>query len=222
LQKFYKMAGIWRWKTAQFAERKWWQRYLKNKDVDTYLQWKKEYWQGLTSKCNHYFSIKKEDTILDAGCGPAGVFIAFHENKVTAFDPLLDSYENDLPHFEKKMYPNVSFENAGLEDFKSVEKFDLLFCMNAINHVHDIEKSFDNLVSLAKQNAHLIITIDAHTHTIFKKIFKLFPGDILHPHQYDLNEYQNMLIQRGCKIIGTELLKHEFFFDHYMLIAKKN
>ena len=120
------------------------------------------------------------------------------------------------------MYTNVSFENAGLEDFKTVEKFDVLFCMNAINHVHDIDSSFDNLISFAKPNAHLVITIDAHTHTIFKKIFKLIPGDILHPHQYDLNEYQNMLIQRGCKIIGTELLKHEFFFDHYMLIARKN
>jgi hypothetical protein len=30
-----------------------------------------------------------------------------------------------------------------------------------------------------------------------------------------------MLTQRGCELLGTELLKHEFFFDHYLLVAKK-
>ena len=34
-------------------------------------------------------------------------------------------------------------------------------------------------------------------------------------------EYQEMLTQRDCKMIATELLKHEFFFDHYLLIAEK-
>ncbi len=215
------MAGIWRWKTAQYAERKWWQQYLKNKDVTQYLNWKKEYWKNLLLKCHHYFILKTEYNILDAGCGPAGIFIAFDKNKVTAFDPLLDTYELDLNHFKKSMYPNVEFINAGLEDFSSGKMFDVIFCMNAINHVHDISKSVDKLIEHAVTGAYIVITIDAHTHTIFKKIFQLLPGDILHPHQYDLNEYQNMLTQRGCTIEGTELLKHAFFFDHYMLIAKK-
>ena len=216
------MAGIWRWKTAQFAERKWWQLYLKNKNVDEYLKWKKEYWLSLIAKCNHYFTIKKDDTILDAGCGPAGIFVALNENKITAFDPLIDSYEMDLRHFKKTMYENAVFVNAGLEDFKTTQKFDVLFCMNAINHVHDINKCFDNLTSWASPNAYIVVTIDAHTHRTFKNLFRLLPGDILHPHQYDLNEYQQMILTRDCTIIGTELLKHEFFFDHYMLIAKKN
>lgn len=215
------MAGIWRWKTAQFAERKWWKRYLKGKDVQSYLTWKKEYWQNLLNICQHYFFIKPNQQILDAGCGPAGMFMIFPQHEITAFDPLIEEYENDLPHFKKAMYPNVHFYKNGLEDFASDNKFDVIFCMNAINHVHDIDKSFDKLIALAAPNARIVITIDAHTHTIFKKIFTLIPGDILHPHQYDLNEYQNMLTQRGCSIQGTELLKHTFLFDHYMLIAEK-
>ncbi|MBK6820128.1 MAG: methyltransferase domain-containing protein [Bacteroidetes bacterium] len=211
----------WRWNAAQFAERKWWQNYLKNKDIPGYLSWKKEYWQNLLKKCTHYFSIHSEDSILDAGCGPAGMFMLFENNKTVAFDPLIDVYETDLPHFKKNMYPYVHFVNSGLEDFTSTEKFDILFCMNAINHVHDIEKSFDHLIAYANPDAHIIVTIDAHNHSTFKHLFRLLPGDILHPHQYDLNEYQQMLIQRGCEILGTELLKHEFFFDHYLLVAKK-
>jgi len=216
------MAGIWRWKTAQYAERRWWQRYLKRKDVMDYLTWKKKYWTKLTDQCRHYLTITENDTILDAGCGPSGIFMVFDKNEVTAFDPLIEEYQKDLLHFDHAMYPNVTFVKAGLEDFSAEQRFDLIFCMNAINHVHDIEKSFDRLISFASPNAFIVMTIDAHTHTIFKKIFRLLPGDILHPHQYDLNEYQQMFLQRGCSIEGTELLKHEFFFDHYMLIVRKN
>ncbi len=212
----------WRWAAAQFAERKWWQNYLKGKDIATYLAWKKEYWTNLQKKCTHYFSIQASEKILDAGCGPAGMFMLFDNNETVAFDPLINQYEKDLPHFKKQMYPGVQFVNAGLEDFETPNKFDVIFCMNAINHVHDIEKSFENLISFANKNAHIVVTIDAHNHSIFKHIFRLLPGDILHPHQYDLNEYQKMLTNRGCTLLASELLKHEFFFDHYLLIARKN
>lgn len=215
------MDRTWRWKAAQYAERKWWQNYLKHKDVPEYLRWKTAYWNDLLKKCTHYFTVRENDTVLDAGCGPAGMYMLFDKNKTVAFDPLIDTYETDLPHFEKKMYPHVEFVNAGLEDFKSENKFDLIFCMNAINHVQDIEKSFDNLVSFAGPSAHIAVTIDAHNHSFFKHLFRMLPGDILHPHQYDLNEYQNMLTRRGCEILGTELLKHEFLFDHYLLVARK-
>ncbi len=215
------MAGIWRWKTAQYAERKWWQRYLKNKEVTPYLTWKKEYWLTLLSRCHHYFILKTEHRVLDAGCGPAGIFITLPDNEVTAFDPLINEYEHDLPHFKKSMYPHVTFIKAGLEEFHADKTFDVIFCMNAINHVHDIEQSTDRLVSFASPGAYIVITIDAHTHSIFKKIFRLLPGDILHPQQFDLNEYQRMFTSRGCDIEGTELLKHSFLFDHYMLIVRK-
>jgi 2-polyprenyl-6-hydroxyphenyl methylase/3-demethylubiquinone-9 3-methyltransferase len=77
------------------------------------------------------------------------------------------------------------------------------------------------LIELAKPNAFVIVTIDAHNYSFFKKIFRLLPGDILHPHQYDLNEYEKFLTSRNCDLIKSIHLKQEFFFDHYMLIAQK-
>lgn len=215
------MKKNWRWQAAQFAERKWWQNYLKNKNIPEYLDWKKAYWLQLMARCTPYFSIDAGNKVLDAGCGPAGMFMLFDQQGTVAFDPLIDTYETDLPHFSKSMYPNVRFVNAGLENFESDEFFDRIFCMNAINHVQDINKSFDRLISRASAGARIVVTIDAHNHSFFKFLFRLLPGDILHPHQYDLNEYQKMLTQRGCEILGTELLKQEFFFDHYLLIARK-
>ena len=93
--------------------------------------------------------------------------------------------------------------------------------MNAINHVHDIQKSYDRLIENAADGAWVVVTIDAHNFSFFKHAFRLLPGDILHPHQYDLNEYQHFMTSRNCEVVASIHLKHEFFFDHYMIIAQK-
>jgi len=215
------MTESWRWKAAQFAERKWWQYYLKGKDPQQYKDWKYGYWQKLLQTCAHYFSWQDSFRVLDAGCGPAGIFMALPHNELTAFDPLLQQYQQDLPHFYPLDYPWVRFQQATMEDFRASEPFDAIFCMNAINHVQNIHTSFDALAACAQKGTYLVVTIDAHTHTIFKHLFRLLPGDVLHPQQLDVNEYQNHLLRRGFELLGTELLSHTFFFDHYMLIARK-
>jgi 2-polyprenyl-6-hydroxyphenyl methylase/3-demethylubiquinone-9 3-methyltransferase len=80
---------------------------------------------------------------------------------------------------------------------------------------------FFEMAGKRKLSSNIIVTIDAHNHSFFKKLFRLLPGDILHPHQYDLKEYEDFLTSRNCDIIQSIHLKHDFFFDHYMLIAKK-
>mgnify|MGYP000479306051 CR=1 FL=1 len=221
LHKENTMSGKWRWKTAQMAERKWWQIYLKDKDVTAYLIWKKQYWQDLLNRCAPYFSIKKDDVILDAGCGPAGMYMLFNENSCVAFDPLIKAYEADLPHFKKVMYPSVRFVEAGLEDFSEPRSFQVIFCMNAINHVHSMDKAFDVVVGSTQQNSKIVVSIDVHNFSFFKFLFRLIPGDILHPHQYDLKEYSRFLESRNCKIEQAVCIKQEFFFDHYVLVARK-
>jgi 2-polyprenyl-3-methyl-5-hydroxy-6-metoxy-1,4-benzoquinol methylase len=144
------------WKIAQTAERKWWQIYLKNKDVASYHTWKLAYWKDLLATLSDRLTLNPEAKILDAGCGPAGIFMAFPDNEVTAFDPLIDQYEADLPHFKRTLYPNVRFVTAQIENFDDGEKYDTIFCMNAINHVADIRKSYGNLARLLQPNGKLV------------------------------------------------------------------
>ena len=89
-----------RWKIAQAAEIRWWQRYLKNKDTGDYATWKKAYWTkllseiGLSALLNPNTAAQK---ILDAGCGPAGIFMVLTpQHQLTALDPLLNDYEKKL------------------------------------------------------------------------------------------------------------------------------
>jgi 2-polyprenyl-3-methyl-5-hydroxy-6-metoxy-1,4-benzoquinol methylase len=207
-----------RWKIAQAAEIRWWQNYLGKKPKADYLKWKKAYWETFLKDISVVLNPK--DKVLDAGCGPAGIFMLFDKQEVDAMDPLLDQYSEKLDHFKKADYPNVNFYSEPLETFQPREPYDKVFCLNAINHVADLDLCFDKLVEFVKPGGSLIVSIDAHNYWGFKKIFRLLPGDILHPHQYDLKEYQEMLTSRNCEIQHSILYKKEFFFDYYILVAK--
>ena len=230
-----------RWKIAQAAEIRWWQRYLKNKPTADYAAWKRQYWRdllteiGLNAEKSPVFDVYTEGSnatqnaqltthhsILDAGCGPAGIFMVFKNAAVDALDPLLDSYEATLPHFKKSNFPNVRFFSKPLESFVAEKPYDAVFCLNAINHVADLSRCFDVLVGATKRGGTLVISIDAHNFPFLKRLFQALPGDILHPHQYDLAEYMAMLTERGCRIERVILKKHEFIFNYYVLVATKN
>ena len=208
----------WRWKIAQAAEIKWWKQYLKKQTPAEYLKNKRNYWQRILNDLS--ISIEPQHVILDAGCGPAGIFIHFPNQRVDAVDPLLEAYEKELPHFDPNQYPNTRFFCAPLENWKVPQKYDFVFCLNAINHVENLEKSLDVIVSAVDKKGTLIISIDAHNHWLMKKIFQVLPGDILHPHQYDLQEYQKMLELRNGQLLCTKCLKKGFLFNYYALIVQ--
>ena len=208
-----------RWKIAQFFENFWWKNYLKGKTPQEYLTWKSNYW-------NHFlFDVGTTQShllhpIIDIGCGPAGIFTILNQKEVTALDPLLEEYEK-LAIFNKSDYPTVDFVQSSFEDFKSPKKYQTIFCLNAINHFIDIGVSFKKLNEICENKGQLFLSIDAHNHSFFKKLFSLLPFDILHPHQYDLAEYQSFLNENGFEIGKTKLVKKEFFFSYYLLVANK-
>jgi 2-polyprenyl-3-methyl-5-hydroxy-6-metoxy-1,4-benzoquinol methylase len=211
-----------RWKLAQAAEIRWWQGYLKNKPTTDYAVWKTKYWQDLLKEIGLDTQITEGSRILDAGCGPAGIFMIFKNQELDALDPLLDEYEAKLPHFRRENYPNVQFFSQPLESFSDKKGvYDTVFCLNAINHVADLQRAFDVLVDATKSGGTLVVSIDAHNYSFLKTIFQALPGDILHPHQFDLAEYSDMLTSRGCRIERTLLKKSEFIFNYYVLVATK-
>jgi 2-polyprenyl-6-hydroxyphenyl methylase/3-demethylubiquinone-9 3-methyltransferase len=212
-----------RWKIAQWFELQWWKRYLSGKSKEEYVVWKTNYWLQLMRTLELEKAIEAADSIIDFGCGPFGLPLANRhwKKQLTAVDPLLDEYAATIPFFDKQDYSGTHFISQSMEDFSSPKKFDLVFCMNAINHVHSMDKAFDVGVNSAKQTSKIVVSIDAHNYSFFKILFRLIPGDILHPHQYDLKEYSSFLESRNCAIKKAVCIKKEFFFNHYVLVAKK-
>lgn len=210
-----------KWRLAQYLELRWWKNYLRGKNKAEYLQWKQSYWQQLLQKVGEGLLIEPGKTVCDMGCGPAGIFIALPEHQVTAVDPLIGKYEKHTSFFKKSDYPNVGFVESTIEDFESTEKFDVVFCMNAINHVHDMENAFKKLKEVCAEGGTLVVSVDAHNYSFFKHLFRWVPGDMLHPQQYDLDEYKQFLEKQGFKILKTELLKMEWVFGHWVVVAEK-
>lgn len=208
-----------RWNLAQTLEVQWWKRYLTNKEPDDYLVWKRDYWIQLLKELRTV-NVEPDNFVLDAGCGPAGVFIALDEAQVTAIDPLLDKYQ-DLPHFQPSRCPNVEFETRTIESLEYQKKFDVVFCLNAINHVADIDLAYDKLCDAVKEDGQLVVSIDAHKSQFLKQIFKVLPGDVLHPHQYDLKDYEKFLNVRGFKVEQTLLKTTGRIFDYYVQVARR-
>lgn len=208
----------WRWNIAQAAEWRWWKRYLKNKSPEEYLHWKRQYWRTLLQELD--LDIPSKARCLDAGCGPAGIFMVLEQQSVAAVDPLLDRYEAELDHFVPDNYPWVRFVNEPLETFEPLQPFDYAFCLNAINHVQDLDRCWAALKEAVKPGGTLVVSIDAHNHRFFKHIFRLIPGDVLHPHQYDLEEYQQMGLADGWQLQRVHLKDQQFFFNYYVLVLK--
>jgi 2-polyprenyl-6-hydroxyphenyl methylase/3-demethylubiquinone-9 3-methyltransferase len=209
-----------KWKIAQQLEYKWWSRYLEYKNPEAYLKWKLGYWQDLLKSVEAFIPLPEQKTVLDAGCGPAGIFMALGNNAVTAIDPLLNKYKEFI-HFDETKYPFVAFQQCTIEELDEKDKFDYIFCINAINHVNDLSLSYDKLVDALKPGGYLVISTDAHRSSFLKKIFQWLPGDMLHPHQYSMEEYDAFLSKRNMKIIENIHYKQELIFDYMITIAQK-
>ncbi len=208
-----------RWHVAQFFEIRWWQRYLGKRDPAAYLDWKRQYWRDFLAQSG--LLVPPGARVLDAGCGPAGIFTVLEEQEVDAVDPLLHRYEKNLPHFRPAEHPNVHFINALLEKFFPDRQYDFIFCLNALNHVASLQQSLGRLAALTAPGGTLAVSVDAHNHTLFKRLFRTMPGDILHPHQLDLEEYRALLAAPGWMVQPPVLLKKGFFFNYYLLLAQK-
>lgn len=210
----------WKWKLAQKLEFIWWKRYLQDKDPDTYLDRKKRYWQDLLARMSPWLPLPGNQQILDAGCGPAGIFLVLEGNQVDAIDSLLGKYEQ-LSHFQPQNVPWTRFRTLSMEDLDETEKYDVIFCMNAINHVRNLPLCYDKLVKALKPEGYLVVSTDAHRNRFLKKLFQLLPGDMLHPVQLDIREYENFLTERKMHILKSFLSKREPIFDYYVTVSQK-
>jgi 2-polyprenyl-6-hydroxyphenyl methylase/3-demethylubiquinone-9 3-methyltransferase len=208
-----------RWEIAQFFERKWWKNYLRKKNPDEYLYKKKKYWNNFISEISHLLSLTNDHQYLDLGCGPAGIFMVLPGNTI-AVDPLMENYRL-LSHFKAEEYKNVSFISATAEDVNINTEFDVIFCLNVINHVKDMQQCLNQIHRLCKNDGKTVISVDAHNYKFFRIVFKYLHLDILHPYQLNLSEYKKRIEDQGFFITAEKCLRRSFIFNYYVIVAVK-
>ena len=211
-----------KWRLAQFLELLWWKRYLTKKEVKEYAIWKKEYWNSFIIKTGVGEYLNKDTLALDVGCGPAGIFISLNEQQVVAVDPLISSYESNLEHFKRSNYPNVSFVSKAFEDFETEKDFDVIFCLNAVNHFRDFRFSIEKLQAMLNKGGVLVLSIDVHRFLFFKHLFRIIPGDALHPHQHSRSDYIGFMKSfSSLGLLSHQVLNRGNIFNYEVLIYRK-
>ena len=58
-----------KWKLAQAAEIRWWDKYLKTRDKEEYYQWKKSYWNDFISNLKLDLTVPGQVTPDARKCG---------------------------------------------------------------------------------------------------------------------------------------------------------
>ncbi|MBI1222421.1 MAG: methyltransferase domain-containing protein [Bacteroidetes bacterium] len=209
-----------RWKIAQKAELKWWKNYLGKHESTEYLQWKKSYWIDFLNKIAVH--PKKDDICLDAGCGPAGINIVLGNTSFTCVDPLLNSYREQF-NAHTVQNEKHQFRQQHLEDLKETAHYDLIFCLNVINHVSDWKLAGQNLWNALKPGGTLVLSTDVHRIPWLKYPFRLFQWDILHPQQHSESDYLHWFKSafRESALVRNNTLKKTGFFRYQVFVLKK-
>lgn len=210
-----------RWKLAQSLEWRWWYRYLRKREPEAYLVWKHTYWLDILQRTGVDTTVLQGASVLDAGCGPAGIFIALSGSEVTAIDPLLAHY-NELPHFNPANYPWVDFRPQRIENMQDIGCFQYAFCLNAINHVADIRACLGNLNAALVTGGTMILSTDVHRSSALRALFRALPGDVLHPQQHVAAAYQQFLQEAGFTLEREFVMKKGRVFDYRVYIARKD
>lgn len=209
----------WRWRLAQFLELRWWQAYLRKLNWTNYVEAKRRHWRKVLVAVD--LTLNGGERVLEAGCGPAGIFTILQAQQVDAIDPLMLEYEHNLPDFSRDQFPYVHFQSMMLEQLDKKNAYDLVFCLNAINHVSNLPLAIQCLAQSLKPTGTMVISIDLHRHHFFKFIFRLIPGDLLHPQQDSLKDYVVLLEKHGLQIEKNQVLKKGWIFDYVAIKAKK-
>ncbi|MBL7802712.1 MAG: methyltransferase domain-containing protein [Saprospiraceae bacterium] len=207
-----------RWRIAQFFELRWWQRYLSGRERSVYYQWKSRYWTAILD--THWLWPAPGERILDAGCGPAGVFVVLGQYPVDAIDPLLDAYEHHLAQFNRADFPWVRFYALPLEQFSAPMPYDRIYCLNALNHVASLSGCLKRFSDMITPDGLLVCTLDTHRYKWASRVFRAFPGDILHPHQYTASEYATLFEGAGFEIEQQCRLKKGTIFDYTLFTMR--
>lgn len=203
-----------RWILAQFFEKWWWRQYLSKKDITTYRRDKIKYWHTFL---NHIEVNQPENKkVLDAGCGPAGIFCALSEtNTIIGVDPLIDQYQE---HFQTLVQPgsNVTLIKENLESYQSNEPFNYIFCLNAINHVQQYDLCLQRLFQNGNKETLYIFSSDVHHSYLLAGIMKWLSWlDVLHPIQMTKDEYEESFKANGFEVKQSKLCKAGLIFNYH-------
>lgn len=144
------------WNDSQSHEAKYW-RGQANGGEEQYHRW-----GWYTKVCFPlYFRKKRFDglSVADVGSGPRGVLHWISAAKKMAIDPLMAQFIADGHRVDDN---GVNVATCRIEEVGTIfpASFDVVFCLNCLDHCQDPAKGIEQLVAMLKPGGELVICVD--------------------------------------------------------------
>jgi trans-aconitate methyltransferase len=131
-------------------------------------------------------------SVLDAGCG-TGILLSKIHQKYPNIQPTGSEYSPNGLEFAKKRLPNGDFHVLDLSKENLGRKFDLITCIDVLEHIPDDVAALGNLLSMT--GGHLILSVP------LGPLFQVEAERMGHVHGYSRDELEKKLSEAGFEVV---------------------
>ncbi len=173
------------------------------------------YWKALIGALPEQIRFGPQTRVLDLGCGGCGVLLGLDGGRRVGVDPLMPQYLEKFPFLRD--YP-IRWLTGTAEEIDVDEKFDVIFCINAFDHVFDPPLVAANVTRLLSPGGHAVITMNTHNTRLFRTYYRRLYRfiDPHHPHQFTAADIET-LFAKVTPVVTRPIddLWHPFAKDYY-------
>jgi SAM-dependent methyltransferase len=99
----------------------------------------------------------KNKSVLDIGSGVGQLFPILQDLGASSIQGVEPSKRNS--EHSRELYPHIVIHNCGLNEFKSVDVFDVAVCIAAFEHIFDIKEAFRSVAKALKNGGSFYLII---------------------------------------------------------------
>jgi len=167
-----------------------------------------------------FFSINKEEAVLNVGCGDGVQAVIYKDNfkKMIGIDISKERLGRARQLMEQEGINNAEFIEANVENMPLSEKFDKAIAIDIIEHVVNPDRLVREIHRLLKDDGSLLVTFPA-THDKWTGLFRFIGRKILrrrgktvrkrgwdpdaHQYDYKLKKWISLVEKEGFKLIDS-------------------
>ena len=171
-----------RWLAAQEHEKK---GIESAEDMREWVRVRRIAWGNLVDSLKGEIAFGTSTRILEIGGGPTGIFLALREGEKCAVDPNCERLFSLHPFMrEVEEYKDVNFIASPIEEAAFDKQFDLVFTINALDHVGALKPVIDKIDELLAPSGTLVIIVDCYADGAVRDVLSFFDVDLPHPHHF--------------------------------------